>query len=86
MGKVYYGNSLNLSGLYSKKTVGCDRVTTYDNNLYWDKDGNFCVDTRKLGVEYKDCVVNFTSENEQEVKVWTEGVLATMKMLKNWCR
>jgi hypothetical protein len=86
MDKVYYGNSINLSGLYSKKPVRCDSVATYDNNKYWDKDGDFCVDINKLGIEYKECIVTFSSENEKEVQIWTDGVLATMKMLKSWCK
>jgi hypothetical protein len=91
MGKVYYGNMINLSGLYSKKPIKCYVQSKYFDMLtdksivYWDKDGNFNIDSGNLGIESKDGYIKFTSENEDEVKIWTNGVLASMSMIKRWC-
>ncbi len=86
MSKIYYGNSINLSGLYCKEPIKCDRICTYKDNIYWDRIGDFSIDSNKLGLYYGDGIITFSSENEQEVRLWTEGVIATMKMMRSWCK
>jgi len=86
MDKIYYGNSINLSGLYSKVPIKCDHVADYDKTTYWDESGNFEVNSNKLGTTKTDDCITFSSENENDVILWTEGVLATMKLLKRWCK
>jgi hypothetical protein len=86
MDKTYYGNVINLSGLYSKTPIKCDRQCEYDKNIYWDESGNFDINLKQLGIKNKEGYVKFTSENEDEVKLWTNGVLSAMLMIKKWCR
>lgn len=86
MDKIYYGNSINLSGLYSKIPIKCDHVADYDKATYWDESGNFDIDINKLGTTVKDGCITFASENRNDVEIWTDGVLSTMKLLKKWCK
>ena len=87
MDKTYYGNMVNLSGLYSKNPVKCYLQDDYNKNIYWSEDGNLDIDSAKLGrMDDKNGYVMFTSENENDVKMWTEGVLSAMLMLKRWVK
>jgi hypothetical protein len=79
--KKLYANMLNLSGLYSNKPV----MLTFDSesDRWWDKDGNF--EATKVGTESACGYVKFTSESRREVECWTNGVLASMERLVEWC-
>jgi hypothetical protein len=86
--KVYYGNCINLSGLYSKTPIKCSQNHGFcvKGDLYWNKEGDFDIDPNKLGIEKQYGYIKFTSESEQKVKIWTEGVISAMEMLKKWCK
>jgi hypothetical protein len=80
---TYYGNAINLSGLWSKTPIKC---TIGIDNEAWDEEGNFNINPKKLGTEIRDGIIKFTSKDKNEVQIWTDGVLATMKMLNRWSR
>lgn len=82
MEEVYYGNMINLSGLYSDKPIKCAKQ---GSSSYWDEEGDFDINPNKLGIEIRDGYIKFTSSNEKEVQLWTDGVIASMKIMKKWC-
>jgi hypothetical protein len=89
--RQYYGNSINLSGLYSIKPVVCykpaQKIGEKDNEIYWCKQGNFDIDIKNLGLSSicDGSVIVFTSKNKKDVELWTSGVLSAMRMMKRWC-
>lgn len=78
--KIAYGNSVNLSGLYSSHSV----KLTYNPELdsWWDKSGNYNADF--LGLEVRDGIVVFSSVNKRDVDLWTMGAKAVMDKLRRW--
>lgn len=86
MNKVYYGNMINLTGLYSKTPIKCCYINSFLDNVLYDLDGCFSINPNKLGTEIRDGYIKFTSENELEVEKWTQGALAALKMLNRWSK
>lgn len=85
--KVYWGNMMNLAGLYSSIPVKCYKENEFSQGIFWDKSGNFDVDSRNLGqsVTAFGCV-KFTSEKKEDVELWTNGAKAVLSMLSIWSR
>lgn len=79
--KIIYGAAINLNGLWGPYRM------TYNKSLdiYFDKTGNFSVKRTGKHIPYNG-IVTFGSINHKSTVLWTEGVKATMKMLKSWCR
>ena len=76
-----YINGINLSGLWFKKP----RKAKWDANLksYWESSGNF--DAQGLGMLVHPYHITFAGTKDEAI-IWTEGVLATMKMLSEWTK
>lgn len=55
-----------------------------DLKEWYDSSGNFSV--AKLGIREDDGRTTCASPNKSDVKNWTRGVLATMRMLRVWLR
>lgn len=79
---VAWGNSINLSGLYSNVPIRC--ILHKDSGNYWCADGNFNI--TKLGSDIRDGVIRFSSSNRKDVELWTDGVISAMILLRKWCR
>jgi hypothetical protein len=79
----YYGNMVNLGGLYSKKPIVCSKESV-ELGTYWDSSGDFDIDPKKLGLTTEDGLIKFTSKNKQDVEFWTMGALSVMTQLKRW--
>lgn len=73
-------NGINLSGLWFKKPV----KAYWEDALgcWYDASGNFNADN--LGIEYKNSCVTFASYSKKEAELWTQGVLATLKLIREW--
>jgi hypothetical protein len=83
--KQYYGNLINLRGLYSRKPIVCSRKD--ERGIYWDKSGDFNIDPKKLGlsIEQNGDLIQFASENRLDVELWTSGAMAALGRIKEYC-
>jgi hypothetical protein len=78
---ILYSNALNLRGLYSKKPVRVyfDEVS----ETYKDTSGNY--EVKKAGLDIQENRITFTSEYPREVECWSDGAIAAMILLSEWC-
>ena len=79
---------LNFSGLYSNKPIKCSEKsdwTEHENTIFYNKNGDFYIDTNELGKEISEngCI-RFSSEKIKDVELWMSGVKAVFSTLKNW--
>jgi|SRR5690606_295713 len=85
-----YGNAVNLKGLYSKWPVKLFLQTFDDQEPSYKRYASInellIIDAEKdLGLQEQEGVITFTSKYESEVRLWTEGVKSSMKILRQWC-
>lgn len=81
--KVIYANRVNLSGLYSNKPLKLKLEAHYD---FYSDGEDFCLDTDKIGLVETDGLVGFSSPNEKEVELWTQGAIAVMRQIFKWSK
>ena len=75
-----WGNAVNLSGLWSIEPL----KLVYDDELfkYVSEDGDFIQETVGHSASYGHLA--FTSEDREEVVLWTEGVKSAMALVRQW--
>lgn len=83
---VLWANSMNLVGLYNDKPI---RLTKEDSELmdysWWDEEGEYDCPGPGFHEDHNYQVIQYASHDRQKVVAWTQGVLATMKMMRKWC-
>jgi len=78
--KTIYANAVNLSGLWSPWPIRLKWNGELES--YWDDSGDFDVD--ELGEKDQGGIITFASTSVEEVKQWTNGAKAVMKLIKEW--
>lgn len=78
--RVIYGNMVNLRGLYSQTPLTLHYEE--EGEQWYDATGNFSASG--IGIGTSPGCITFASTSKDEVSAWTDGVLATMALLRRW--
>jgi len=76
--KTIYGAAINLVGVWGPLKM------RWNENCkeFYDKTGNFSIS--KIGLNIKEDVIEFSSINKKEVKIWVNGIKCAFKRLSEF--
>ncbi len=79
--EVLWGNMINLAGLYCQ----VPREMRWDDYLQRFLDDCEGIDAEGPELVVESGFIQFVSKDKNEVEKWTEGVVAAMTILNEWC-
>ena len=79
---VAYLAIINLNGLITIEPIKCYKKANYDNNILWDKTGNFDVNIKQR-FQKKNNLIKYWSYNKREVELFIMGARSVTTAIKN---
>ena len=76
--KIIYGAAINLVGVWGPTRLKWDETA----KEFYDRSGNFSIS--KIGLDIKEHVIGFGSENKKEVDAWVSGIKCAFKRLSEF--
>lgn len=78
----YYLAIINANGLITSKPILCNIQSEYNDNKYWDKDGEWDIDITQPQLQNKGFFISYWSTNQRDVEMFILGAKASQTNMK----